>query len=87
MKKFRSQIIVFVGVYAGMIASLWGITEAYTYFTGEKLKEFLGASWAFVFYGAPLFVALIVTIGNRPSELSWEELSKFTNESMDPSPL
>jgi hypothetical protein len=85
------RIITFFGAYFGTIISLFGIVQAYTYFTGDELKTRLGSYWLLVFYGFPLLVALVTTLVkqlNREAiQLSREELDKFTRESVDPKPL
>jgi hypothetical protein len=91
MKEMPKPIMTFFGAYFGAIISLWGIVQAYTYFTGDELKARLGPYWLLVFYGFPLLVALVTTLVrqlNREAiQLSREELDKFTRESVDPKPL
>jgi hypothetical protein len=88
MKSISARITTFLGVYFGLLASLWGMAEIYTYFTGDKLRVTLGSGWILVFYGAPLLPALVATFIRQPKaddlQLSREELERFTRESVDP---
>jgi len=81
LKKFGSRLKVFVIAYAGSIAALWGITEAFTYFTGDELRVFVGSYWWLVFYGMPLIGALLVAVFGHPIKarvrFAVDKLSKF----------
>jgi len=49
----------FVAGYLAIVAGIWGLVEAYTYFQGAQLKELLGDLWL-MFYGLPIPVAFIL---------------------------
>lgn len=51
--------------YIGLVASIWGITEVYAYFTGDDLKAILGPNWWLVFYLLPLVIAFLVMASHR----------------------
>lgn len=42
--------------YLAAVGGLWQLIEAYTYFQGEQLKEFLGNYWL-MFYGVSILIA------------------------------
>jgi hypothetical protein len=73
-------------VYLGTVASFWGIAEAYTYFTGDRLKAFLGDWWFVAFYGLPVIVAALVATRRGPMELSQDDLDILTRDAADPIP-
>jgi ribokinase len=56
--------IAFIGSYITIVGALWGLLEAYTYFTGDKLKQILGAYWLLILYGVPVVIALWVAFLN-----------------------
>ena len=87
MKNFWKRLSVFGVVYAGWLASLWGIAEVYTYFTGERLRHLLGSLWVVVFYVLPCVPAVFFAILKRRQGLSREELDRFTLESVDRTPI
>ncbi|MCZ7567039.1 MAG: hypothetical protein M5U01_00370 [Ardenticatenaceae bacterium] len=61
----------FVGGYLAVVAGIWGLVEAYTYFQGTQLKELLGNLWL-MFYGFPIPVAFVLaylTIIDRKARL------------------
>ncbi len=86
LKQAGRRLVTFGGAYLAAIASLWGIAEAFTYFTGEQLRVLLGGAWAWVFYGAPLGVAVVTALIRRPAGLSETELDRFAAEAVDSSP-
>ena len=90
MKICVRDLIIFFSVYISSIASIWGVTEAYTYFTEDKLREFLGRWWLIVYYILPLIISIGITLithqNNRKKNLSREELQIFTLNSVDPVP-
>lgn len=51
-----------------LIASVWGVFEAYTYFKGDQLKRMLGVYWWAIFYVFPLFISLFLSIWVTKSE-------------------
>lgn len=50
--------VAFIGSYVTIVGALWGLLEAYTYFTGDELKKILGAYWLLILYGLPIIIAL-----------------------------
>ena len=67
MRKIWPRIKVFLGIYVGLAASIWGITEAYTYFTGDNLRAVLGSYWWLLFHVFPLVIAALATVFHRPN--------------------
>ncbi len=59
MRTLWRRSLLFLASYVTMIGALWGCVEAFTYFTGERLREVLGLYWPLAFYGLPLLVAAI----------------------------
>ena len=55
MKKLGFNIKLFLGVYFSLVASIWGIAEAYTYFTDDALRMLLGSYWWTILYGVPYY--------------------------------
>ncbi len=80
-------MMVFFAVYLGVVASFWGIAEAYTYFKGDHLKMFLGGWWFVTFYGLPLVVAVLAVTGKVSAELSQGDLDVLTRDAVDPIPM
>jgi Dynamin family len=52
--------IAFIGTYIASLGGLWTLLEVYIQFTGDELKQILGAYWALVLYGSPILIALLV---------------------------
>lgn len=73
MRKIWPRIKVFFGIYVGLAASIWSITEAYTYFTGDNLRAVLGSYWWLLFYGFPLVIATLAAVFHRPSNITLAE--------------
>ncbi|MBL8057009.1 MAG: hypothetical protein JNK29_09945 [Anaerolineales bacterium] len=86
MSRLWSWIVSLGGLYLGAAAALWGITEAYTYFTGQQLRDWLGDYWLLVFYGGPLLFAVAVQLRRRPVELSSADLAALTRAAVDLNP-
>lgn len=58
--------VAFIGSYVTIVGALWGLLEAYTYFTGDELKKILGAYWLLILYGLPIIIALwIASLNDR----------------------
>jgi tetratricopeptide (TPR) repeat protein len=55
-----SRVKAFAAAYGSAVMALWGLVEAYTYFTGNDLREFLDGYWWWLFYGIPLIPGLVV---------------------------
>ena len=54
-------LLAFIVTYTATVGTVWGLLEAYTYFTGDELRKILGGYWVLVMYGAPIPIALLVT--------------------------
>lgn len=52
---------LFLGSYIGAVGTIWGFTQAYTYFQGEHLKQVMGSGWILL-YAVPLPVALLFAL-------------------------
>lgn len=57
-----TRIKNFVITYFVAAGSLWGASEAYTYFKGNDLKELIGPSWWFIYFAVPALIAAMVAI-------------------------
>ncbi len=66
MKIILTRIKVLFWTYIALVGSIWGFTEAYTYFTDNRLRVILGNYWMLVFFGCPFLVALVVAVLKSP---------------------
>lgn len=64
IKRLGFNIKLFLAVYFSLVASIWGVAEAYTYFTDDALRIVLGSYWWTILYGLPLIIALLISISN-----------------------
>jgi len=46
--------------YLALVAGVAAFVEAATYFTGDYLKQLLGANWWVFYYVLPLLIAFVV---------------------------
>lgn len=59
MGKIINSVIKALVVYVAQVGALWGILEAYTYFQGNALEDFLGPYWILI-YIVPWFTTAYV---------------------------
>ena len=45
--------------YAALVAGIWAFVEAVIYFTGDSLKQLLGANGWVLYYVLPLLIAIV----------------------------
>ena len=87
MTSIGRRLLIFGAAYAGSVAALWAFAEAYTYFTGDRLRQTLGGLWIVVFYVVPCLPAALAALRRQKDGLSREELDAFTRDAVDPTPL
>jgi hypothetical protein len=54
----------FIAIYAAQVGAIWGLLEAYSYFKGDALKDFLGQFWILIYIIPLLTTAFLVARGN-----------------------
>ena len=61
------KTLKFITVYAVQAGTIWGLLEAYTYFKGDALRDYLGQFWILI-YIIPLLTTIFLAARDNGNE-------------------